>query len=298
MEKEILSIAKEEQNPSGNLLQSETASTASFTEMQFLPRQNLDNLQYAAKKLKVYSNLYKLSIKRNFLLYEYSVKFQHEQEHLSTILKRKVFSKVSSQISETFGTYIYTGDALFATKEIKEVTNVLSVFKKFQYSVLICPTSQVIEMKKDLHEVASKRPIVKTILELIVKDILRHNPSLKFVKNLYGKKYDEKPVSARNEYNAISIMPGFSTKIMFLEDGIYLNVDIKNKILSSTHCLDLINSFIQNKAKIQKKECDEINKFFKGRSVETIHTNQRFKIEMVCFDKKANNTSINFESKF
>src|SRR5205823_153801 len=119
---------------------------------------------------------------------------------------------------------------------------------------------------------------------------------LKFVKNLYGKKYAEKAVKARNDYNSISIMPGFSTKIMFLEDGIYLNVDIKNKILSSSHCLDLINSFPKNPNRPTKDEIEKINKFFNGRTVETIHTNQRFKIELVNFERRANNYTINFEN--
>jgi hypothetical protein len=85
---------------------------------------------------------------------------------------------------------------------------------------------------------------------------------------------------------------------MFLEDGIYLNVDIKNKILSSTHCLDLINSFVDNPSKVTRKEVEDINKFFKGRTIETIHTNQRFKVELVNFDKRANNYTVNFESNF
>ena len=268
-------------------------------ELEFLPNPKLAKLKYTNKKVPLYSNLYRISLKKNYVLYEYAVKFQHEDLHLSTLLKRKVFSKICMQVSEKYGVYLFTGTSLFTTKEVKEVVNMVSTFKKFEYSLLIQPTKELIEMKdcpKFMNALFKRKPEVKTILELIVKDILRHNPSLKFVKNLYGKKYSEKAVKANDFYNSISVMPGFCTKIMFLEEGIYLNVDIKNKILSSSHCLDLISSYVTNPKSVTREEQTKINNFFKGRTVETIHTNQRFKIEMVNFDKRANNTTINFEN--
>lgn len=268
-------------------------------ELDFLKNPNLTKLKYIDKKVSLYSNLYKISLKKNYILYEYAVKFQHDELHLSTQLKRRVLAKVSAQISEKFGVYLFTGSSLFATKEVKEVVNITPAFKKFQYSVLIQPTSELIQLKdcpEYMFNLYKRKPEVKSILELIMKDILRHNPSLKFVKNLYGKKYAEKGVKAHDFYNSISVMPGFCTKIMFLEEGIFLNVDIKNKILSNSHCLDLINSYISNPKNVTREEIHKINSFFKGRTVETIHTNQRFKVEMVNFERRANNYSINFEN--
>lgn len=268
-------------------------------DMEFLPCPQLKNLNYVSKKVNLYSNLYKISVKKSRTFFEYSVKFQHDEVHLSTLLKRKVMSKINQQINEKYGVYIFTGSNLFSTNEIKDAVNLLSIYKKFQYSIVIVPTKERVDItnnSKDMLELYKNKPEVKTILELIVKDILRHNPNLKFVKNLYGKKHCEKSLQAKNDYNSISIMPGFCTKIMFIEKGIFLNVDIKNKILSNTHCLDLMNSYMANPVKPKKEEIEKINKFFKGRTVETVHTNQRFRIEMVNFEKKANNYSINFEN--
>lgn len=273
--------------------------TIDVPDLEFIPNPKLTKLKYTEKKVPLYSNLYRIGLKKNYILYEYAVKFQHDDLHLSTLLKRKVFSKICTQVTEKYGVYLFTGTSLFTTKEVKEVVNLSSTFKKFLYSFLIQPTKELIELKDDpayMNSLHKRKPEVKTILELIIKDILRHNPSLKFVKNLYGKKYSEKAVKANDFYNSISVMPGFCTKIMFLEEGIFLNVDIKNKILSSSHCLDLINSYITNPKNVTREETNIINKFFKGRTVETIHTNQRFKIEMVNFEKRANNTTINFEN--
>jgi aubergine-like protein len=268
-------------------------------DLEFLDNPQMTKLKYTEKKVSLYSNLYQISLRKNYILYEYAVKFQHEDLHLSTLLKRKVFSKISAQVTEKYGVYLFTGDSLFTTLEVKDVVNLISTFKKFQYSLLVQPTKEWIELRncpQYMADLYKRKPEVKMILELILKDILRHNPSLKFVKNLYGKKYSEKSVKADDMYNSISVMPGFSTKVMFLEQGIFLNVDIKNKILSSSHCLELINSYIKNPKNVTRDEMASINKFFKGRTVETIHTNQRFKVELVNFDKRASNYSINFEN--
>ena len=298
-EEQEINLTTRESDPREENFSSNFPPKALLPELEFLSNPQLTKLKYTEKTVPLYSNLYHISLRKDYILYEYAVKFQHDDLHLSTLLKRKVLGKISAQVNEKYGIYLFTGTSLFTTLEVKEVVNFVSTFKKFQYSILVQPTKELVELKNCsiyMNALYKRKPEVKMILELIVKDILRHNPSLKFVKNLYGKKYSEKAVKANDFYNSISVMPGFSTKVMFLEEGIFLNVDIKNKILSSSHCLDLINSYIENRKNVTREEISKINKFFKGRTVETIHTNQRFKVEMVNFDKRANNYSLNFEN--
>ena len=49
-------------------------------------------------------------------------------------------------------------------------------------------------------------------------------------------------------------MPSFDTKVMVLENGFYLNVDIKTKKISKLNCLQLIESFCYNPKKMTKEE--------------------------------------------
>ena len=88
-------------------------SNSDYFDMEFLPCPTLGNLNYISKKVNLYSNLYKISVKKSRTFYEYSVKFQHDEVHLSTVLKRKVMSKINNQINEKFGVYIFTGGNLF-----------------------------------------------------------------------------------------------------------------------------------------------------------------------------------------
>lgn len=264
------------------------------TGLQFIENPKLSNLSYCGKKISLKTNLYKIKIKKNYTLYEYAVKFQHEDPNLSASFKSKILTKQYSELNKIYGMFFLSGDSLFSNKPVIEVKNVLSIYNKFEYSILICPTEQRIDLNQ-LEEATKKRPALKSILELIVKDILKANPKVKFMKNMYTMKNDKKSVKSYD--NSISLFPGFSTKVLFLEDGFYLNVDIKNKISSTSNCLETIASFIGNIKKIMPKEKESVNKYFKNATVELQPTGQKFRIESVNFERTASTYSVNFESK-
>lgn len=273
----------------------QASQTIDFGMMEFLPNPDLKDLKYTDKKIALKTNLYKIKVKKSYTLYEYSVKFQHDDPNLSTAFKAKIISKQNMEVAKNFGVFFFTGQTLFGTKELKEVVNIISVYKKVQYSILICPTKEKVEMS-EIEEAIKTRPAIKHILELIIKDILRANPKLKFMKNMYTMKNEKKPVESYE--NSISLFPGFTTKVMLLEDGLYLNVDIRNKISSTQNCLEIIKSFMKGQSKVTQKAKDQVNCYFKDRYVELLPTGQKFKIESVNFERNANNYAINFESNF
>lgn len=262
------------------------------SELKFLPNPQLDSLKYCDRKIALKANLYKIKIKKSYTLYEYSVKFQHEDPNLSSAFKAKILSKQFAELNKIYDVFFLTGDTLFSNTQIADVKNVLSAYKKFEYSILICPTKEKIELK-DIEADIKTRPALKMILELIVKDVLKSNPKVKFMKNMYTMKNDKKPVKSYD--NSISLFPGFSTKVLVLEQGIYLNVDIRNKISSAWNCMEIIGSFINNVSKITQKEKDQVCKYFKDRTVELNTTGQKFRIESVNFERNPKTSSVNFE---
>ena len=277
--------------PSSDIKNSDTQSTFSGSSEEELPvvrNPKLSNLPYTEKNIPLYANLFQIVLKKNYLFYEYSIKFGIDNEILPIALKKKVLAKLGAEFSLKYGTYLFTGDCLFGTQKVNEALTFNTIYQKVKYTLLICPTKEVIEMKSDkefmINQYQSK-PSIKTIFEVMIKEILVHNPFLKYIMNLYGDKEQEKKLDASAYYNEIKIMPGFSTRVMILESGIFLNVDIRTKILSSLTCLQLLETFLNNPPKISNEEKKEINDFFSGRSVETLHSNQRFKVEMVNFEK-------------
>lgn len=247
---------------------------------------------YIERKVDIYSNLYPVKINKNYCLYTYYVDFQGDSEHFNTFLKRKIISKAYLELIPIFGVYFSSGENFYATEKVKEVTNIISTYNKVKYSFLIRPVGDFFEMK-DYDANNKNKCLFKNILELIYKDVLKANPDVKMIKNMCGKKCTEKVVTSRD--NKVLVIPSFSTKIMLLEAGIFLNVDNKNKILNGDDCLKLIKQKMKNPAKPTASEMRIINEAFIERIIETKHTNQRFKIDSISFDRTPKNTNLNVD---
>ena len=285
-----------------------TFSSSIEEDLPLVRNPKLTDLPYTEKNVPLYANLFQIVLKKNYIFYEYGVKFGIDNDLVPIALKKKVLSKLGAEFQTKYGTCLFTGETLFGTEKVNDAISYNIVYQKVKYTILVCPTKEIIEMKKDMNYMISQyqnKPEVKAIFEIIIKEILLHNPYLKYIMNLYGDKGQEKKLQASAYYNEIRIMPGFSTRVMILESGIYLNVDIKTKILSSLNCLQLIETFINSPPKVTNEEKRDINNFFAGRTIETLHTSQRFKVEMVNFDKspkdyeiKVNGTSINLVKYF
>ena len=129
------------------------------------------------------------------------------------------------------------------------------------------------------------------------KDILKGNPDLKMEKNLFVRDLTTKIVSNRYDEQQLILKPGYLTKILILENGIFLNVDNKNKIINCKDCFTMMRE--KNKgAKPGKEQFKHWENYFKGRLVETKHTGQKMKIDGISFDKNPKNTTLNYDGKF
>ena len=259
----------------------------------------LKNLNYIENEIPIYTNLYKIELERNYTLYEYAVNFIYEKDDqysLSTPFKQRIINTVSSKVAQKLKNFIFIGSALYSEKKIDEVMQISTEYHSIHYLIDIQPTSKVIEMSKDsqtmMNQYNAGKIEIKTIFEIIVKEILRHNPSLIKDTNSYFDKSHEKELQAQEEYNDINIVNGYDTKVMILDSGIYLNVDKKTKISSKFNCLQLIKTFISNFNSPTKDEIRQINEWFENKTVETFFQNhRRFYVSQVDFDRTPINTT-------
>ena len=259
----------------------------------------LKNLKYIENEIPIYTNLYKIELERNYILYEYAVNFiydKDDQYSLSTPFKQRIINTASTKVAQKFKNFIFIGGALFSEKKVEEVVQIAAEYHSVDYLIDIQPTSKVIEMSKDsktmMNQYNSGRNEIKTIFEIIVKEILRHNPSLIKDANTYFDKSHEKELQAEEEYNDINVVNGYDTKVMILDSGIYLNVDKKTKISSKYNCLQLIETFINNFNSPTKDEIKQINEWFENKTVETFFQNHRkLYVSQVNFDHNPTNTT-------
>ena len=260
---------------------------------------NLKNLKYIESEIPIYANLYKIELERNCTLYEYAVNFIYEKDDkysLSTPFKQRIINTASSKIATKYKNFIFIGSALYSEKKVEEVNQVPAEYHSVNYLIDIQPTSKTIEMNKDsklmMEQYNSGKNEIKTIFEIIIKEILRHNPSLIKDANSYFDKSHEKELQAQEEYNDINVVNGYDTKVMILDSGIYLNVDKKTKISSKLNCLELIKTFIGDFNMPTKDEIDQINDWFENKTVETFFQNhRRLYVSQVNFDRTPLNTT-------
>ena len=280
---------------------SEISDTDSLPEKDTLTplgNPNLKDLKYIETEIPIYANLYKIELERNYTLYEYAVTFAHEKDDkysLSTMFKQRIMNTVSSQIAQKFRNFLFIGGALFSEKKVEGGSQITTEYHSVKYIIDILPTTKKIEMSKDpkimMKQYNEGKIEIKTIFEIIVKEILRHNPSLIKDANSYFDKSHEKELQAQEEYNDINIVNGYDTKVMILDSGIYLNVDKKTKISSKLNCLQLIQTFIQDMKKPTKDEIKVVNDWFENKTIETFSQNhRRLYVTQVNFDRTPLNT--------
>ena len=280
---------------------SDSSLNNSMLESTIVPlgNPNLKNLKYIESEIPIYANLYKIELERNYTLYEYAVNFIYEKDDkysLSTPFKQRIINTASSKIAMKYKNFIFIGSALYSEKKVEEVNQVPAEYHSVNYLIDIQPTSKTIEMNKDsklmMEQYNSGKNEIKTIFEIIIKEILRHNPSLIKDANSYFDKSHEKELQAQEEYNDINVVNGYDTKVMILDSGIYLNVDKKTKISSKLNCLELIKTFIGDFNMPTKNEIDQINDWFENKTVETFFQNhRRLYVSQVNFDRTPLNTT-------
>ena len=280
---------------------SDSSLNNSMMESPIVPlgNPNLKNLKYIESEIPIYANLYKIELERNYTLYEYAVNFIYEKDDkysLSTPFKQRIINTASSKIALKYKNFIFIGSALYSEKKVEEVNQIPAEYHSVNYLIDIQPTSKTIEMNKDsklmMEQYNSGKNEIKTIFEIIIKEILRHNPSLIKDANSYFDKSHEKELQAQEEYNDINVVNGYDTKVMILDSGIYLNVDKKTKISSKLNCLELIKTFIRDFNMPTKDEIDQINDWFENKTVETFFQNhRRLYVSQVNFDRTPLNTT-------
>ena len=131
----------------------EKKTLSSFDEeITSVPNPNFKYLQYAEKEIPIYANLYKLIITKNYTLYQYSLNFSNENDYIhSNFFKKKIMSKIKNEILNDYGNFILTGDSFYSMKEVNEVKEKISLYHKVNYSIIIRPTKEFIEMKTDMN---------------------------------------------------------------------------------------------------------------------------------------------------
>ena len=250
-----------------------------------------NNLSYITNTKDVYVNLFKITLKKNLTLYEYPFKITPEIDKANELLKNKIFKRGYRKFRAVYDECFQSGDFIYSMKEIKTqntFTVILYMGEKYEYTVDVLPFQQ--QTVIDLTNV-DKDPKTKQSIELMIKDILHSNPNLDFYKNLFVNHNDKKTIKV--DKIQVNFYPGFTTSFMLTEKGSFLNVTLKNKILSTETILDYLNKERYTDKRNQKK----IKENLIGRSFKVSYAKRNYIINDITFEKTVKTMEFPFEGK-
>ena len=267
-------------------------------QINFLPKPPIDpkKLKYIVNSKKVYANLYEIFLTKTLKLYQYPYKVDPEVEAGDFNIRLKIYKSCYPELKAIYGECLISGDSLFGTKKIEEMKNVkTSVYiknrGKLDYTLLFekCTTERTIN-QEDIR----KDPLTKQFLELIIRDILHSNPKLEFYKDIFVLTTDKQTINQDNI--SVSFYPGFTTSFMETDNGNFLNVTLKNKIIQNDSVLQYINdNYDGYKTKVGLQK--EMNEDLKGRQFKTSYRKGNYKIDEIIFDQSPKTHTINYQGK-
>ena len=273
--------------------------TAPKIEYQKKPTLAKDKLTYLKTGEKdIYVNLFKINIKKPLKLFQYPYSVSPEIDAADLRIRNKLFryagigeKKDRKRLKDFYGECFISGDSLYGMNEVKEAKTFnckLYLNGLTEYTIKIQPKANERTINQQDIE---KDPLTKQFIEILIQDILRANPNLDFYRGLFVLKNQKKVLQSKN--GSVNFYPGYTTSFMETESGNYLNVTLKNKILSTDTVLDYMEYFKYQDKKNQQK----IKNDLAGRSFKVNYAKKNYIIDDISFDRDPKNEIFMFNGK-
>ena len=274
----------------------ETAPKISYQKKPTLAKDKLTYLKTGEKD--IYVNLFKINIKKPLKLFQYPYSVSLEIDAADLRIRNKLFryagigeKKDRKRLKDFYGECFISGDSLYGMNEVKEAKTFnckLYLNGLTEYTIKIQPKANERTINQQDIE---KDPLTKQFIEILIQDILRANPNLDFYRGLFVLKNQKKVLESKN--GSVNFYPGYTTSFMETESGNYLNVTLKNKILSTDTVLDYMEYFkYQDKKNQQKIKNDLV-----GRSFKVNYAKKNYIIDDISFDRDPKNEIFMFNGK-
>ena len=253
---------------------------------QAKPTIKRDKLPYLKPGEKeIYVNLFKIKINKPLKLFQYPYSVSPEIDAADLRIRNKLFKyagigtkKDRKRLKDFYGECFISGDSLYGMNEVKESKTFnckLYLDGETEYTITIQPKANQRTINQNDLE---KDPLTKQFIEILIQDILRANPNLDFYRGLFVLKNQKKVIDSKNN-GSVNFYPGYTTSFMETESGNYLNVTLKNKILSTDTVLEFMEyyDYTNNQAQVKKKLI--------GRSFKVSYAKKNYIIDDISFDR-------------
>ena len=278
-------------------------------------RQKLTNFQYPSMPKRNYN--IRQEYKNNFLittnLFEikfidkihkfalYIVEILPEVALDNYSLKRQIYSNI--KLPNNFKKTFWAGNNLFAiiTEEKDKSYDIIKIneeINKTNYNIKLQKIKDIsFQQIKDLNE-ANQRE--KSIVENIFRNIILSNPKVIKFQDRTIFEIDPKNIISVNVQSKQNIYKGYITSAHITENGLFMQINNRNKYISGKTALQKINE-IRNKCLERKKSPKDIQEkindfFYEHRTVLTTYGSMKaYKIKEVNFGNSPDNTNISIK---
>ena len=255
-------------------------------------------MPYVNNNKDIYVNLFKITIKKPLKLYQYPYSISPEVDPSDLRIRKKLFKYCSTgekkdrkKLKDFYGECFISGDSLYGMKEVKEPKTLkckLYLGGETEYTLTFQPKANERTINQNDLE---KDPLTKQFIEILIRDILHGNPNLEFYKGLFVLKNQKQVISGKN--GSVNFYPGYTTSFMETEGGNYLNVTLKNKILSTETILEFLDYYKYK----DKENQDYIKDLLIGRSFKVKYAKKNYVIDNILFDRNPQKQDFNYENK-
>jgi hypothetical protein len=249
-------------------------------------------LNYAGQKIDIYTNLFPIRFTRSVKIFQYPYTIEPTIAAENQEIRQRIFTRLKNKVRETYGDIIQSGDVMYALKKVEQVKSyeVKIGFRgdMIPYKIQIMSCTKEVAFSEGNSTISTE--LGKQIIEIMISSVLHNNANLDFFKNLFVDKTKKKELFNKNI--KLNFFPGFTCSFVKTDKGNYVNVTLKNKIISDQSILEfMLENGYQRGQQSQKKIADLLT----DRSFKTNYSKKNYVIEDVVFDRNPNNTTFNYQ---
>ena len=249
------------------------------------------------KKTKVICNLKQITLGGgNKKVQQYAIHFEPIISDDNYPLKRKIIKNLRKDLQGKFEKYAQAGDTIFVfTKDPEEKVTMEYKLDDILYKVTFEKTSNEVNCR-NINSRTRDNFKVKSFIESVIKNIfMANNHIVRFDDRSF---YDYKnPVEFGS--SRAKIWSGYATAVSITENGLFLRVNDKNKLITGKTAYSKMQEFGNRYGNMRGEDCQrEINEYFKNKTVIATYGNYRaYRIGEISFDKTINNTEFEIEKE-
>ena len=258
------------------------------------PKRNTQ-LEEKDRKTTVICNLRQISLNSSTnQIRQYAIHFEPEIADDNFPLKKKLLRQIREELKKHFQRFIQGGDTLFviAANPLEKIV-VETKLDTALYKVQFILTKNTIDCR-NIRSRTKDHIKIKNIIELLIKNIIQaNNHIVRFEDRSFYDYYD---IETFGRDGKGKIWHGYSTAVCITENGLFLRINDKNKMITGKTAYEKMSELSQkyNGNMNNENYLRDVRAFFVGKTVVAQYGNYRaYRIGDVLIDKNIMNTTVN-----